>query len=487
MASLIGDILKSIFYTEKRLVIVINRDRFLVEHSYDIENAYGRPVKVVHGTSLDLRLVREIDLVDNADMRYLFVADDDIEVVDDIQEDADIVTFNVQRLFNRYHWATIKHLSIDELQWLYEQKQRVNLDAIATRNLLCEYRESVDFKQNALRDIKNVWNKIVENINFKKPSEFIPKLSRSMLQAIELDCWNELSDKVDELNTKFQTFLCNYYNSILNSSIGSGTPKVVIQIAPYIHKQNDKKSALIVVDGMNVWQSIMLCDAIEAKLRNAKLEIASLYSWIPSVTELSRQAIFKGAVPDVHFSQNPHTEQKSWENFWLDHRMPSSNIYYQYGGTITPNYNTRRLGYVTIDIDKSLHNIFDYMYLYDFTRRWLDDESLVDDIINLVADGYRVYITSDHGNVETTPYRVLSQSDKVGAMHDNRYITLAAEADKAMFEQNYAGHVSQIDANSRTYFAVNREIFASTERKVTHGGTHWLEVFVPFITITNTQ
>ena len=72
-------------------------------------------------------------------------------------------------------------------------------------------------------------------------------------------------------------------------------------------------------------------------------------------------------------------------------------------------------------------------------------------------------------------------------MHDNRYITLAAEADKAMFEQNYAGHVSQIDANSRTYFAVNREIFASTERKVTHGGTHWLEVFVPFITITNTQ
>ena len=139
MSQLINDIIKKLFYGEARLVIVTNRDGFLWSHRREIESGYGKPVRIFAGKSLDLRLVYEIDMREDADSRFLFIADDDIEILEDIEQQADYITFNTQQLFRRYHWATSRHLSLDELEWLYNQKQKVNLDQIATHNLVCEY------------------------------------------------------------------------------------------------------------------------------------------------------------------------------------------------------------------------------------------------------------------------------------------------------------------------------------------------------------
>ena len=64
------------------------------------------------------------------------------------------------------------------------------------------------------------------------------------------------------------------------------------------------------------------------------------------------------------------------------------------------------------------------------------------------------------------------------------YITLSEHADAAQFEQSYFGHIQKLFDDERTYYAVDREIFSSQTDVVTHGGSHFLEVIIPFFTIT---
>ena len=486
MSQLISDIIKKLFYGDARLVIVTNRDGFVWSHRREIESEYGKPVRIFAGKSLDLRLVYEIDMREDANSRFLFVADDDIEILEDIEQQADYITFNTQQLFRRYHWATIRHLSLDELEWLYNQKQKVNLDQIATHNLVCEYQKSPNFRKKAIADLKKHWQQLTARINFRKPKDFMPELARIMLQAIQLNAWDKFGDEVLALNEQFQKFLSDSYNVIINASLGTSQPRNVTQVTPYIAKQNDEKSALIVIDGMNFWQATLLCNALEDILHNVVFDVSALYSWLPSVTELSRQAIFLGGRPDINYPQSPAAESKLWLNFWKDKKMPEAHVCYQHSGQITHRFSSKRIGYVNTDLDEKMHSAENYMYLYDDTLRWIKEGVLISDIEKLLSEGFRVYITSDHGNIETLPYRPLSPSDKVGAQCDRRYITLAPQASEELFKNAYAGHISQID-DSRTFYAIDREIFSTEQGVVTHGGTHFLEVLIPFITITSKE
>lgn len=73
------------------MVIVTNRDGFVWSHRREIESEYGKPVRIFAGKSLDLRLVYEIDMREDADSRFLFVIEDDIEILEDIDRPFSII------------------------------------------------------------------------------------------------------------------------------------------------------------------------------------------------------------------------------------------------------------------------------------------------------------------------------------------------------------------------------------------------------------
>lgn len=482
---LLSDIINRIVGVgDKRLFVVENRDGFIVKHKDAIEAEYGSRCKVFGGTSLDLRLVRDYEMVHDSESNFIFVPSEDFTILDDIAGECERVTVNVQRFFSRYHWNTIKNLSLAELEWLYEQKQLVSLNAIETQNMVCEYRRSPDYRRNAIKEIEQDWQRISSKADFRKASDFMPALSRLMVSALALEAWGNLGDEIQLLNENFQSFLIRNYEQIAHSGVSSIRPKVVSQIAPFIARQDDRgKYALVVVDGMNFWQAMILATAIEDQGRNLSIKYEASMALLPSVTELSRQAIFRGSYPAMSYSQSPHAEQKLWEDFWKSKRIPLPGIYYQHSGELTPNFNSIRIGYVNTDLDDMMHSARDYMYLYEDTVRWVKDSSIVPDILRLIDSGFKVYLTSDHGNVETTPYRAFTQADKAGSVCDRRYITLSEHADASRFEQVYYGHAQKLFASDRTYYAVDREIFSSQTGVVTHGGSHFLEVIIPFFTI----
>ena len=466
----------------KRFVVALNREKLLFtqEVCAKLEGTFA--VQIHYGDALDLRFVREHYIGEGQDGYVLFIMNREFELMEDIAEDVDFVNFQFRSFFPHYPWDVVKTLSFKQQEWLYEQKQYVDLDTLQTENLLRDGASEIGRKEEAFQDLQREWASICMQIDFNRPTEWMQKASEILLSAIEMDRWADFSKDVAWVNEQFLEFLQSSYVNIVSSTCGSKYPRIVTQVLPFISKQADEKSALVVVDGMNYWQALLLTRSLEEHL-NVRAKYDCIYAWLPSVTELSRQAIFRGDIPVVDYDQSPASEGKLWKEFWSEKGVPAFQQYYQHSGDIAEEMSVNRLGYVVVDLDEKMHASDNYMYLYDATKRWVAEEEIVGNIRHLIDGGYKVYITTDHGNIEATAYRNLDSRDKIGASRSLRHITLPEEADKAIFEAQYEGHLVQVDPASKTYYAKEKEAFTSKERCVTHGGAHWLEVLIPFITI----
>ena len=482
MDTLADHIVSRLFtYEDKRLTIVLNRDGFLSRP--DVQEAlHYASVSIYHGKAIDLRVMVETDLEETPG-RVLFIQDEEFEVLPDIAQRADVVTFQARNLFPRYHWETVRKRDYYTLRWLFEQKQILKLDAIATGFILQQYDNSQARVDDVMRQLKAQWQTMCDKLDFHRPQRWASALSSIMLRAIELERWHEMIAPITELNTAFQEFLRQSYVSIASASLGRNCPRNVCQVLPFIAKQENAKSALIVVDGMNLWQAEILRSHFAESIKGIITQFDASFSWLPSTTELSRQAIFRGNRPVETYIQNPHNEEKLWDEFWLAKKVLASLIYYQYDGDVDEVPPMRQyFGYVTTDLDDKMHSATNYMYLYDDTRRWVNDGRLLGVVRTLLNAGFTIYITTDHGNIEPQSVVKLSQDEKTGASWSGRHITLHPSANRQLFAHAHAGEVLQINDASQTFYPTDRHIF-SRENHVTHGGTHWLEVIIPFITI----
>ena len=188
-------------------------------------------------------------------------------------------------------------------------------------------------------------------------------------------------------------------------------------------------------------------------------------------------------MPDASYPQSPHYESKLWSEFWNARKLPEYSRSYQYEGIIDVRQDVTRLAYVTTGLDKMMHSSNNHKYLYHGTKLWVEEEELLSNIKTLRDNGFTIFITTDHGNIETEPMRQLRSSEKVGANRSLRHITLSDDADPELFAKEWEGKVMRISGQERTFYPIGRKVFSGTSTHVTHGGTHWLEVLIPFITI----
>ena len=464
----------------KRLVVAVNRDGYLA--TQDCCLALERlGVLVYSGDSLALRLVRELEMDRHPENRILFVMKDEFRIMDDVADECDKVVFQFRSFFKHYSWDKVKQLSFAQMAWLYEQNGIVDLNTLVNNYELHDVASEKSRGQIAYEDLMQDWREISTDIDFNKPTEWMSKAGEIVLSVLEIGKWTEFQKEVEAVNVKFLEFLKGGYVNIVASTCGNKYPRIVTQVMPFISKQSGK-TALVVVDGMNWWQSLLLTRSLEEKL-NVIAKYDCIYSWLPSVTELSRQAIFRGDIPSVDYVQGPQNESKLWKEFWTKKGVASFEHYYQHSGSIEEETSVTRLGYVVTDLDDMMHASSDYKYLLSNTKIWVEEEDIVGNIKHLIDGGYKVYITTDHGNVDASAYKKLDYRDALGANLSYRHITLPAEADKGIFEAEYAGHLVHVDKTSRTYYASEKEAFMNKGKCVTHGGSHWLEVLIPFITI----
>lgn len=325
-------------------------------------------------------------------------------------------------------------------------------------------------------DIADQWFKIIQvfaNAKLKYIATNNSSLKESYIQ-IE-----------STFNNRFQRFVDNTYNSLFTLN-GVRKPVLVFRILEHIKAKPSKKKALLVIDGMNYWQWSILSKSLSDAGLNYSANASLAY--IPTITAWSRQAIFRGDKPNL--SEDNSKESKLFQEYWLANNVLAYQIDYKkfnVDGQLdidTISNDTTILGLVCNDLDDIMHgSILGDQQLKTNTDLWIEKSNIVKTVSELKAKGFQVFITADHGNIEAKGLGNLTQKDKVGSLsRGKRHMHFTNETlMNGFLEQNI-----NLDLGKKglSVYLKHKEAFTTENSQVvTHGGSHFWEVIVPFISI----
>jgi len=394
------------------------------------------------------------------------------------------ITFNLSTYLDAFHFQTIEHLSLKKLEELYLYKPIANLSKIKTEHFLSQMKINGPLNQLKL-------SPYLEKISLELEKESVNwHILVSLLSDIVIEDPNycrrtEFKKLLGKVNDSFQEYLSNNQKTLINSN-AINKPKIVSKVLDHIaFNYKKEKVALVVIDGMSYWQYKILSNTFFDQYEKAE---AIIHSWVPSITQLSRQALFKGAVPDKDYIQNPTNEKKLWLTYWSQKGFSPVDIEYQHDlKEYHVNPRTKRLAIVFKDLDDKMHSSTDYADLKTLTKNWIKRSKIVDHLTHLIEDDFRVILTTDHGNVEAEGWRALSGREKLGTNKSGSRSQRHVEYTDSWLVNDFLEKNQDIkDSIARdehaVYFKDNKS-FSRENQLVTHGGSHIFEVLIPFIKI----
>lgn len=174
------------------------------------------------------------------------------------------------------------------------------------------------------------------------------------------------------------------------------------------------KVALVLVDCLALDQWIVIRKELAKQRPKYQFRENVVFAWIPTITSVSRQAAFAGK-PPIYFPNSIHTTDKEsvlWTQFWVGQGLTQQEVIYAKGlGDGTPESvegmisrpRTRVVGLVISKVDKIMHGMaLGAAGMHNQVRQWARQPFLADLVDLLLDNGFRVYLTSDHGNIEAT-------------------------------------------------------------------------------------
>lgn len=306
-----------------------------------------------------------------------------------------------------------------------------------------------------------------------------------------------------KVNETFARWLDGHYAGLVN--LPPNNPAMVHhisrRIARELERSKDLKVALVVVDGLALDQWTTVRHALQTHDRALLIREGAVFAWIPTITSISRQAIFAGK-PPMFFPTSiysTNTEGTLWQRFWEDAGFARTEIAYQRGlggvpsgGTVTSVLDaalaptTRIAGFVVDKIDRIMHGMqLGAAGMHNQIAQWCQGGFLGAFIGELLNRNYDVWLTSDHGNIEC---RGAGRPNEgvIAEMQGERvriYPTLAL-CDQAAVTFAHGRKWDPVGLPPEIFPLVangNRAFGAMGETIVGHGGVAIEEVVVPFV------
>lgn len=480
MAEFINDICLQLSSGFHPLTIVYNNDGFLAHTELRNDIVRKTSKEVVVGSSIELRVHYELNLRQNSEKEAIYIVTKG-RMLPDIEVNSNCITFKVTSLFpNFVDKETISSLPYEVLKKLYNRHIQGVVSAERLQMLLNDVeRAAADLDD--FGEAPKLFNEIV-NPDWSDVAT-IKKVSRLFANCVEAEKYDDIEAHLKNiLNYDFQHYLDETYWNSLNANPYI-RPQSVSGIIGHIRDNYDssQKVALVVVDGMAFWQYEILREELEENHISPKREDWT-YSWIPSITALSRQAIFRGEAPSLDYTQSPASER----NLWLAHWNSSLSPEYIYeGDNISPNRNCKRLAYVTVALDDRMHSSSSYLDLLALTKIWAKD--FVKTIAKIKQLGFTILLTTDHGNVLATgwrPFTAIEKAHLYGRMsRGHRHAIFMNTTASKDFQKELGYSVNTMHRDD--WFAIREDQSFTTKGKkeITHGGSHLFEVMIPFIKI----
>ncbi len=466
------------------VVLTENSDGFLMRNDV-IKSFNQHGIVIDSSTRLKQRIKFELREKDNPDKILLFLSEDNTDYLEDIVAVSRTLYFHLSDYFDEYHLPSIIHCELDILDKLFQNKPLTKLSKKETNDYLEKLKTAKNiippFDLNAFQEkIKTLVDNVTPDWN-----SIIMLLSEALIETIGGESLEDVISVINEVNNRFQKDLQAQYKQLASSSPVK-KPKVVSKILDHINLSGrDRKIALIVIDGMSYWQYLLLSKRFPQTFH---FKNDYIYSWIPSITQLSRQAIFKGDTPVKEYIQNPENEEKLWKRYWTGKGFGEFEIRYDYEkvrfeglGRIT------KLAVVFKDLDDKMHGSTDYKDLKSLTENWIKRSNIVPVIQKLLDKKFTIYITTDHGNILAKGWRNLKGKEKLGTNKSGSRSQRHLEySDDRLAEEFFEANnelSDYISLEENVIYFTGDYSFSPKESLITHGGSHILEVVIPFITI----
>ena len=270
-------------------------------------------------------------------------------------------------------------------------------------------------------------------------------------------------------------------------------------LARRIEDGSEDKVALIVVDGLALDQWIVLRDVLAEQRPRLRFREGAVFAWVPTITSVSRQAIFAGK-PPFYFPSSIHTtdrEPSSWRQFWEDQGVAARAVGYAKGlgdgpldgvGEVLSRADIRALGLVVDKVDRIMHGMeLGTAGMHNQVRQWAGEGFMAGLLDRLLDDGFAVFLTSDHGNIEAQG----SGRPSEGVVADVRGERARIYPDAVLrsrvqtrFPDAVAWPAVGLPDDCLALLAPARSAFVREgDRIVGHGGASLEEVVVPWVRI----
>ncbi|MCK0165798.1 BREX-3 system phosphatase PglZ [Marinobacter sp. S6332] len=312
--------------------------------------------------------------------------------------------------------------------------------------------------------------------------------------------WSLFLDLQKQVDIRFKDWMVSSYGSLhtqppVPPAMLHHLPKLM---ARDISRNQTSKVALILVDGLSMDQW--------ATLRNHMhlgdvVDESFMFAWVPTVTSISRQALFSAKAPH-QFPKTLSTtskEGRAWRNFWVEQGLSETQIHYEVTVDATSikalkerteDPRMRVLGLVINTVDDMMHGMqLGAAGMHNQIKLWAQQGVLGDLINELLRKGYRVHLTSDHGNVAAVGGGKVSEGSVARSRGERMRLYSSDTLRQQVFESVkeragiYCWPQVGLPKDAWPLVMTGREAFvAKGDTIVGHGGICIEEVIVPHIT-----
>lgn len=326
-------------------------------------------------------------------------------------------------------------------------------------------------------------------------------LANDQAEAIPESTGGRIKNLQAQVDAGFAGWLFKRYAGLVNLP---PVPPVMLHhlprfLARQMGEDRNSKIALIVVDGLAMDQWLVVREALASKQPRLRFREQAVFAWIPSLTSVSRQATFAGKAP-IFFPNSIQTTDKEpalWAQFWADHGLTPNEVVYIKGlgdGSLETvsealSYPKARVAGLVVDkVDRIMHGMeMGTAGMHNQVCQWAKQPYL-NTLLDLLLDrGFRVYLTSDHGNVEAEGCGRPSEGavadlrgERVRIYPDAVLRSKVKERFPAALEWGTVG----LPEDYLVLLAPARQAFVQEkQRTVSHGGVSVEELIVPLIQI----
>ncbi len=309
----------------------------------------------------------------------------------------------------------------------------------------------------------------------------------------------ELQEAID---ARLRNWVSKHYADLSSLPVVKG-PVMVHHVPRFLSLQRglgEAKIALLVFDGLAVDQWVQIREAMAKRSPTLGFEENTCFAWLPTLTSVSRQAIFSGLKPRefAETIESTSSEPNQWSRFWQDQGLRANEVMYRKGikrrdqltelGTDLSAPSIKVAGIVVDMVDEIVHGaMLGKRGIATQIEGWCES-GFVDQLFSLLLDkGFHVYLTADHGNVEAVgqgrPNQGLAPEIRGERVRTYRSETLANES-AAANSNTYRIDLAGLPSNFMPIFAAGRTAFMQQgEPAVVHGGISIEELIVPFVKV----